>query len=108
VDEIEARVCIPLESRTPATVLSIRRSSRLAAKPRAANATLQAQSVLMQKLGVAVEAPPADLEAFQTYLATFADPLTPSKQEALQTLFSPDFDPVAWNLNLADLEGEGL
>jgi hypothetical protein len=95
VDEIEARVCIPLESpilktgprlrksRTPATVLSIRRSSRLATKPRAANATLQAQSVLMQKLGVAVEAPPADLEAFQTYLATFADPMTPSKQEAL-------------------------
>lgn len=47
VDEIEARVCIPLDSpilktgprlrksRTPATVLSIRRSSRLAAKPRA-------------------------------------------------------------------------
>jgi hypothetical protein len=52
--DIEAGVCIPLDSpiiragprlrksRTPASVLSLRRSSRLAVKPRAANATLQA------------------------------------------------------------------
>ena len=46
------------------------------------------------------------MEAFENYLATFVDPLTPSKQEALQMLFSPDFDPVAKNLNLAELEGE--
>jgi hypothetical protein len=52
----------------------------------------------MQKLGAAVDVPPADLEAFQRYMATFADPLTTSKHEALQTLFSPDFDPVAMNL----------
>ena len=46
------------------------------------------------------------MEAFENYLATFADPLTPSKQEALQMLFSPDFDHVAMNSNLAQLEGE--
>ena len=60
----------------------------------------------MQKLGVTTDIPPADMEAFENYLATFADPLTPSKQEALQMLFSPDFDPVAMNLNLSQLEGE--
>jgi hypothetical protein len=54
MQQTEDRVCIPMESplikvgprlrrpRTPATVLSIRRSTRLAAKPRAANVTLQA------------------------------------------------------------------
>ena len=119
-DEIVARVCIPLDSpviragprlrksRTPATVLSIRRSSRLAAKPQAANATLQAQSVLMRKLGLAVNVTPADKEAYEKYLAIFAEPLTPSKLEALQMPFTPDFDPVAMNLNLAELEGDAL
>ena len=124
-DEIVARVCIPLDSpviragprlrksRTLATVLSIRRSSHLAAKPRAAkpraaNATLQAQSVLMRKLGLAVNVPPADKEAYEKYLAIFAEPLTPSKLEAIQMLFAPDFDPVAMNLNLAELEGDAL
>jgi len=78
---------------------SIRRSIRLAAKPRAANATLQAQSVLMRKLGLAVNVPPADKEAYEKYLAIFAEPLTSLKLEAIQMLFAPDFDPVAMNLN---------
>jgi hypothetical protein len=51
----------------------------------------------MQKLGLATDLPPTDREAFEKYLTAFADPLTPSKQEALQMLFSPDFDPVAMN-----------
>ena len=89
-------------------MLSIRRSSRLAAKPRAANATLQAQSVLMRKLGLAVNVPPADKEAYEKYLAIFAEPLTSLKLEAIQMLFAPDFDPVAMNLNLAELEGDAL
>lgn len=58
--ELEDRVCIPLETlisisgprlrrtRALAPVLSIRRCTRLAAKPRAPNAALQAQSILMQ------------------------------------------------------------
>lgn len=109
MDEIEARMCIPVplqtpilrdaprlrKSRTPATVISIMRSTRLVAKPRALNATLQAQAVLMQKLGLPVDTPPADLEALERYIDTFRAPLTPSKLEALQTLFSPDFDLVA-------------
>jgi len=41
-------------SKTPVTIRMIRRSVRLAAKPRAANSTKQAQSVLLQlhKLGI--------------------------------------------------------
>lgn len=77
---------------------------RLAAKPRAPNAMLQAQSVLMQKLGLPVDTPPADLEALGRYIDTFTEPLTPLKQEALQALYSPDFNPVAMNLNM----GEGV
>ena len=60
------------------------------------------------KLGLADNLPPADLEAFEKYLTTFADPLTLSKQETLQMLFAPDFDPAAMNLNLVELEGDVL
>jgi len=73
------------KSRTPATVISIRRSTRLAAKPRAPNATLQAQAVLMQKLGLPVDTPPADLEALERYVDTFIEAGSPP-------------DPVAMNL----------
>jgi hypothetical protein len=45
-------------------------------------------------------------KAVEKLLATFAAPLSPSKEEALQTLFSGDFNPVAWNLNLAELDDE--
>ena len=61
--QLEARLCIPLEtpliskprlrSRTPSTVLSVRRSGRLAAKAKASNPTIQAQNVPKQKLGIA-------------------------------------------------------
>ena len=51
--QLEARLCIPLEtpliimlrlrrSRTPSTVLSVRRSGRLTAKAKASNLTVQA------------------------------------------------------------------
>ena len=93
------------KSRQPRSVTSIRRSGRLAVKPRAANATLQAQSVLMQKLGLPVDSEPQDPEAFEKYHATFAAPLSPNKQGALQLLFSNEFDPVAIELNLAELQG---
>jgi hypothetical protein len=36
--------------------------------------------------------------------AFFAAPLLPSKHEALQALFAPDFDPVATELNLTSLD----
>ena len=38
--------------------------------------------------------------------AFFAEPLSPSKQEALQALFAPDFDPVAMELNLTSFEDD--
>jgi hypothetical protein len=116
IGDIEAAICIPLQtpvikaapilrrSRTPATVVTLKRSTRLAAKPRAANATLQAQSVLMRKLGIPVQTPPADLDALGRYIAAFNEPPTPTKEEALQALFSPEFDAVAMNLNMVDLE----
>jgi len=60
---IEAAACIPLESplikggqrfrraRTPASVQTLRRSGRLVARPQAVNATVQAQHLLLKKLG---------------------------------------------------------
>jgi hypothetical protein len=62
----------------------------------------------MQKLGLVTDLPPADQVAVAKYLAAFANPLTPSKHEALQMLLSPDFDPLAFNLELAGLEEEAL
>ena len=44
----------------------------------------------------------------EKFRATFAAPLSPSKEEALQALFSGEFDPVAWNLDLTGLDNEAL
>ena len=49
-----------------------------------------------------------DAEAFEKFRATFVAPLSPSKEEALQALFSGEFDPVAWNLDLTGLDDEAL
>jgi hypothetical protein len=49
-----------------------------------------------------------DVEAFEKFQTTFAAPLSPSKEEALQALFLDDFDPVAWNLNLTWLDNEAM
>ena len=43
------------------------RSGRLAAKPRAANATAQAQKVLMVKMGLATSVRSVDSEAFKKF-----------------------------------------
>ena len=42
--------------------------------------------------------------AMDSIKAFFVEPLSPSKQEALQALFAPDFDPVAMELNLTRFE----
>jgi hypothetical protein len=42
--------------------------------------------------------------ALDSIMAFFAEPLSSSKQEALQALFAPDFDPVAMELNLTGFE----
>ena len=81
--ELEAQVCMPLQtplirggprlrrSKTPVTIRMIRRSVRLAAKPRAANSTKQAQSVLLKKLGVHVDDATVNSEIQKKFKETF-------------------------------------
>jgi hypothetical protein len=67
-----------------------RRSRRLAAKPKVANPTLQAQKVLMVKLGLAQQEETVDTKLLEKYESTFADPLSKSKHEAFRVLFQED------------------
>ena len=90
--------------RTPVPVLSLRRSDCLAAKPREADSTMQAQCVLMQKLGVVASSPNVDSEMLRKYKSTFQALLSASKQEALQLLFGGKFDPVVMNLDIVGLD----
>lgn len=81
--ELEDVVCVPIQSplircrprlrraRTPVSVDALRRSGRLAAKPRALNATKQAQIVLLRKLGVEIDPGAPDLEIEAKFKATF-------------------------------------
>ena len=85
-------------------VMSVCRSGRLAAKTKASNPTVQAQNVLKQKLGIADMPQGPDPMALDSIKAFFAVPLSPSKQEALQTLFALDFNPVAMELYLTGFE----
>jgi hypothetical protein len=69
-----------------------RRSGRLAAKSkcRVSNPTVQAQNVLMAKLGVGVQRPSAQTGTgndYEEYLAMFDGPLSASKCEAIRALF---------------------
>ena len=57
--------------RTPVSILSLRRSDRLATKPREVNSTKKVQCVLTQKLGVVVASPSVDMETMRKYKATF-------------------------------------
>jgi hypothetical protein len=73
-EELESQICVPLEppiihaapklrrSKTPKPRFTSRCSVRLAAKPRAANATIQIHNVLLQKLGIAVDTEAMDAE----------------------------------------------
>ena len=87
-EEIESQICLLLQtlmirvgpklrkSKTPKSVFTPRRSERLAQKPRSANATLQAQSILLQKLGVADNTNTDDVEteAYEKFRAIFCGP----------------------------------
>ena len=88
----------------PVSVLSLRCSDRLAAKPREADSTKQAQFVLMQKLGVVASSPNVNSEMVRKYKPTFQAPLSASKQEALQLLFGGEFDPLAMNLDMVGMD----
>lgn len=67
--------------------VSLRRSRRLAAKPKAANPTVQAQKVLMVKLGLASATPSVDSASFEKFDSIFAEPLSATKHEAFKVLF---------------------
>jgi hypothetical protein len=69
---------------------------------------IQAQNVLLQKLGIAVDTNAMDAEVVQKFWAAFAAPMSAYKQNALQVLFSGDFDPVTMNLDLARFDAEDM
>jgi hypothetical protein len=49
-----------------------------------------------------------DAEVVQKFRTAFAAPMSAYKQNALQVLFSGDFDLVAMNLDLAGFDAEGI
>lgn len=65
-----------------------RRSTRLASKVCVGNPTVQAQNILMVKMGLADRVADLDAEAAQRYEATFMTPLSHSKHEAFCVLFN--------------------
>jgi hypothetical protein len=83
-EEIESRICIPLQtpiirvgpklrrSKTPKSGFTMRRSERIARKPHAANSTLQAQNGLKQKLGIVVDYNNVDDKIIKKFRVTFA------------------------------------
>lgn len=118
--ELEAAVCVPLQTplvrsrprirraRTPVSVGSLRRSGRIAAQPRAANATAQAHRVLLKKLGVAVEEGEPDEDVVRRFKLTFNGDMTQRKQRALQLYVAGGIDVPAMDLDLDGLEDGGL
>ena len=67
---------------------TIRRSERLAKKSRhrATNPTVQAQNVMMRKLGLTSDTHPPDASSFQQFELVFSSSLTISHCEALDAL----------------------
>ena len=68
--------------------VSLRRNRHLAIKLRAVNPTVQAQNVLMVKLGLASATRSMDSTAFEKFDSIFADPLSASKYEAFKVFVS--------------------
>jgi hypothetical protein len=111
-EELEALVCLSLQSplirerprlrrsRTPVSIHSLQHSGRIAAQPRAANSTRQAQNVLLKKLGIAVDEDVVDSAIESQFKAGFRH-MTERKRRALQILFNGDFDPVTLDLDMA-------
>jgi hypothetical protein len=118
MEGLEERLCVPLQTplirgpprlrrtRTPAAAQSLRRSERIAAAPREADSTKQAQLVLMQKLGVAPPSHAVDAEVVREYKTAFRAPLSDSTREALQLLLGGEFDPVAMKLDMIGLDDD--
>ena len=75
-------------SRLQQQEFTIRRSERLARKSqhRATKPIVQAQNVMMKKLGITSDSQPPDASSFQQFTATFSSTLTTSHCEALDAL----------------------
>lgn len=98
-----ALVCVPLDSpvlkvpprlcksKTP-TLWLPRRSARLAkkSKSRAANPTVQAHNVMMRRLGLLITQQQLDQEAVDAFERVFAEPISQSKHDTLESLLSTD------------------
>lgn len=67
---------------------SIRRSERLARKSRhrATKTAVQAQTVMMRRLGLTSDTQPPDASSYQQFTATFSSQLTTSHCDALDAL----------------------
>jgi len=75
-------------SRQPQETVAIRRSERLAKKSRhrATKPAVQAQNVMMKKMGITSDSRPPDASSFQQFTDTFSSTLTKSHCEALDVL----------------------
>ena len=75
-------------SRPQPEEFTIRRSERLARKSRhrATKPVVQAQNVMMKKLGITSDSQPPDASSFQQFMATFSSTLTTSHCEDLDAL----------------------
>lgn len=113
---LEERLCIPIQMplvrgpprlrkpRTPATTQSVRRSRRIAEAPREVDSTMQAQRVLMKKLGVAPPSPSMGPDTAILCRNAFRQPLSEAAHDNLQKLLGANFDPIEMNLNMLGLE----
>jgi len=88
----------------PAAPSVLRRSGRLAAKPRAANATRLAQLLLLKKMGIRVDvkAPDADVKA--RFRALIRGDLPEKKKDMLMSLLRGNVDFSAVELELDGLD----
>jgi hypothetical protein len=117
-EQLEAEICLPLptpliragprlrRSWTPVSIHSLRRSTRITAKPRATNATVQAQKVLLKKLGVEVQEDEPDPDIEEKLKVVFQGDMSENKQRCLQIFLNGRFDVTALDLNLEGLEAE--
>ncbi|CAD6229522.1 unnamed protein product [Miscanthus lutarioriparius] len=117
---LEAEVCVPMHTpliragprprraRTPVSIPSLRRSGRIAARPRAPNATVQAQLLLLKKLGVTVAEGEHASEVEKKIKLAFRGDMSTRKREALQLFLENGIDLTTVDLNLHGLEDAAL
>lgn len=115
---LEAEVCIPLSTpvicprpqlrraRTPVSTTTLRRSGRIAALPRAENATKQAQNTLLKKLGMEVEENATDAQVAAKFRTAFGGDISERKKHTMQILLNGKFDLSSMDLELTGLDGD--